>query len=177
MFVLWAWLLADFFSGIVHWAEDRLLTSKSRFQFLESIRLDNDLHHAAPWAMLKCSKFENINTSAAIAWPLSLLLFLQGAPTIIWLSVLFVSFGNLVHRYSHTTDVMLPWVVSAMQWTGLFASRDHHNRHHYDYQECRLIKKEESKVRYCVMTSWLNPILDFIKFFDLLNYVFIGRNK
>ncbi len=153
MAILFAWLLADFISGVAHWAEDRLLISVNRFGFLEGVRLDNELHHKKPGAMLAFTLWQNINTTAYITLPLSLILFMIHAPTFIWLGVFFATFGNAVHRYSHMQRA--PVVVKFLQRTGFLLSYSHHCGHHF--LNGQLVKKEDSKLRFCVMTNWLNP--------------------
>lgn len=164
--VLGAWLLADLLTGIVHWAQDKLLVSESRFSILNDIKADNDLHHAKPAAMIRYSWWENINTSVPYAWPVALVLFLVGAPMLIWLVVFFGSFANLIHRFSHLPKGKLNWFLRFMQRTGLFISVDHHKEHHFDKNG--VVRKENTTGKYCPMTNWLNPWLDLIGFFSAL---------
>lgn len=166
--ILAAWLLADFLTGVVHWIQDLFMDRPFKNSILNSIKEDNDLHHRSPMSMLKFSYWENLKNSAAFAWPLSLGLYVVGAPVVIWLAVFFGSFANIVHRWAHTPRRQRPWIVSWIQWTGLFASFDHHWSHHFDDGErgqIRRIAKEHASIRFCVMSSWLNPILDKIQFF------------
>lgn len=171
--VLLAWLLADFMSGIIHWAEDKMLNTPQRFKFLEAVRKDNDLHHLHPTAMTRWSLWENINTTAVITIPLTLLLLLIGAPMILWLGVFFATFANIVHRFAHLPRHKVGWVFRYLQYVGLFLSLDHHARHHWD--ESGLIPKKETTQRYCPMTNWLNPILDRLQFFRFLEYLFVKQ--
>lgn len=168
MTILFAWLLADFLTGLVHFAQDRLLLEPSRFLFINRIKLDNDLHHAKPAAMTRFSMWENINTSAPYTIPVAGCLFLLGCPTVIWLALFFASFANLVHRFAHLPKAKVPPLVKAVQWTGLFITFDHHHVHHFDKNGT--IKKEVTTVRFCPMTNWLNPILDKVGLF-----MFIAR--
>lgn len=166
--VLGAWLLADFLAGTIHWAEDRLL-GKTRFGFLEMVRLDNELHHKVPVAMLRFSLWQNINTSAIIAWPLGGALILVGAPMILWLAVFMASVGNVVHRYAHTPRAKIPGPIRALQRSGIWISPTHHNAHHFDANG--LIAKEDTVGKYCPMTSWLNPVLDKLQFWRMAECV------
>ncbi len=164
--VLSAWLLADFISGVGHWYEDKVLNKPSAYRFLDQLQKDNDLHHDQPTYLLRTSWFDNISTTAVITLPISVLLFFVGAPTVIWLAVWFATFANLVHRFAHTPPAKRPLLVRMMQKTGLFISFDQHHRHHFKGR--RKVKKANSQICYCPMTSWLNPILDKIKFWSLL---------
>lgn len=105
-----------------------------------------------------------------IAWPGAIILFLIGCPTVIWLAVFFASFGNAVHRFSHTPKSKLNPFIKLVQKTGLFISFEHHNVHHFD--EHGPIRKENTTGRYCPMTNWLNPLLDKSGFFRLLERIF-----
>lgn len=173
MTILFAWLLADFISGVVHWWEDRAIVGKSRFKFINSIREDNERHHVMPGYFLRYSWWGNINTTAPLAWAIAAILFATNWPTILWQTFFFIGFGNLIHRWSHEPDARIPAPIRWMQNTGLFISPKHHSGHHYN-KEVGLVSRAESNRRFCVMTNWLNPILDRIKFFHYLE-VFIGK--
>jgi len=171
MTILLAWILADFISGIVHWYEDKILVGFQRNRFLDQIRKDNELHHEKPGAMLQLSAFQNIETSL-IAIPIAFALWVFGAPDVVSLAVFFSTFGNLIHRWTHQRRLI--WPIRALKMIGLFQSKDHHWAHHHDAHGSmksfviRPNKKEEATERYCVMTDWLNPILDRVGFWDIL---------
>ncbi len=120
--------------------------------------------------MVRNSAWGNIRSTVVVVWPLALALFLAGVPTVIWLAVFFTAFGNLIHRWGHIPRRRLNPVIKMMQSTGLFISHTHHHWHHYDSQS--RVDKVDSRIRYCPMTSWLNPILDRVKFFGFLEYIF-----
>lgn len=161
--ILSAWLLADFISGLVHWWEDRALIGASRFAFINGVRADNERHHIQPGYLLKFSYWGNIDTTAPIGWAMTFVLFVAGAPFVLILTTFFLSFGNLIHRFAHEPVKRLPLPIRFMQWTGLFISMNHHNGHHF--KDGKLVTREGSRIRYCVMTNWLNPVLDYINFF------------
>jgi len=172
--ILSAWLLADFLSGLFHWYEDRLLIEPSRFKLIEQIRIDNELHHVQPYAMTRLPWVDNIYQSVYVASPVSLCLSLAGAPVVISLAILFLGFANLVHRWAHIHPKKLNRFIRFMQSLGLFICFDHHNSHHFSEGTGR-ITKENSTSHYCVMTCWLNPILDRIRFFKFLELIFMRR--
>lgn len=171
MSIILAWLLADFISGLAHWAEDKLLVNPSRWGFLEGIRLDNTLHHEKPAAMLKFTLWQNINTTAYWTLPIAAILFVFGAPIVIWLAMVFVTFGNIIHRFAHYPPhaKQMPLIVRWLQYSGAWLGYYHHFHHHFG-NGLRL-KKEESVQHYCVMSNWLNPVLDKIKFWKMLEAV------
>lgn len=167
--ILVAWLLADLLSGIVHWAEDRLLNHESRFKFLNGIKADNDLHHARPTAMTMFSVWQNLNTTAVYTVPVALVLLLLDVPTLLWLTIFFASFGNLTHRWAHLPRHRVGSVIRILQRTGILISANQHNRHHF--VRGKVVAKEDSKLCFCTMSGWLNPILDTIGFFKFLSFL------
>lgn len=164
--ILSAWLLADLLTALVHWGEERYLDSKSSISFFRKLVEHNERHHKRPQLFTTESLWFNIKTSAYVAWPLCVLLYIQGAPMIYWLTMFFAAFANAVHRYSHLAAYQIPKLVSALQRIGLFASGAHHSGHHYNAEG--LILRENTTTRFCIMTSWANPILDYLKVFVIL---------
>lgn len=170
MTVLFAWLLADFFAGIIHWAQDKLLLTETRFAWLNAVKADNDRHHDWPAGMVQSTLWENINTSVPYTTPAAILLWLCGAPTVVWLAVVFSGFGNAVHRFAHMPKGKVHFLIQGLQRLGLFISQEHHNGHHFASDGFMLPKKWATR-RYCPMTSWLNPVLDRIRFWDFMFWV------
>lgn len=160
-----AWMLADFIAGMVHWWEDRILGSPAEGFFAEVAR-DNSIHHINPELMGRHSPWESIKGHAWIAWLLSAISWALGAPLWFWLAFFFVSFGNLVHRYAHLPRNKVPTAIQFLQRTGLMISAAHHAGHHREGR--KLIPKDRSIRRFCPMTDWLNPALDWIGFFSRL---------
>jgi hypothetical protein len=171
--ILTAWLLADFLSGIGHWYEDKVLNKPNLYKFLDDIQRDNEIHHDVPSAMTRYTFWQTINTTALITVPITILLFLLDAPTILTLAAFFATFANQVHKYSHMPKGKRPKWVLLLQGTGLFITFEQHQSHHFD--ENGLVKKQNAKIAYCPMTSWLNPVLDKINFWTHLER-FFGKN-
>lgn len=167
--ILIAWLLADWLTGAVHWFEDRYMDSFS-LNFLNSLAEENDLHHRQPTAMILSTGWVNMRSAAAIGWPLAALLWWCGMPLIVWLVPFFASFGNLVHRWSHTPKRQLPRWIRGMQEFGLFISHEHHDAHHRSMK--RLIPKHLAGYKFCPMTDWMNPLLDGLRFWFVVEYLF-----
>lgn len=167
--ILPAWLLADFLTGFVHWFEDRYMNMHS-LNFLQSIADDNDEHHRKPTAMLQSSGWVNMQSGAAVGWPVAFVLWMIGMPTIVWLVPFFAAFGNLVHRWSHTPRRQLPRWIRMMQESGLFISHEHHDRHHRSMK--RLIPKHIAGYKFCPMTDWVNPVVDGLGVWKVLERFF-----
>lgn len=170
MVVLGAWLIADFISGLVHWYEDRAMVGASRFAFLNGVRADNERHHKMPGYLTRLSWWDNISTTAPLAWALALALWMAGAGPLAWMTAAFLGIGNLIHRWSHEPPQKLPRVVWVLQKTGLLISASHHSGHHFHMGQ--LVSREGAQIRYCVMTNWLNPVLDRIRFFKFMELCF-----
>jgi hypothetical protein len=168
--ILFAWLLADFIAGVLHWAEDKLLLNPSRSRLIEMIRQDNILHHDRPGAICSFSYWDNIRVSAMVTLPMATILLLMGAPTLAWLTAFFLTFGNLTHRLAHEPKGRLHPIIRLLQKIGLLLSFKQHWQHHFG--ETGIVSKEEASHRYCPMSNWLNPILDKIKFFQFLDRMF-----
>ena len=166
MTIFFAWFLADFLSGIGHWAQDRLLTGTYRIGFIKQIQADNDRHHNYPFGIALITYWDNISSTAPMTIPLFAIAYFAGAPAVITLALFFLTFSNLIHRWAHEHPPTVPIVVRLLQRTGVFLSRDHHNLHHYVAGIA--IPKDMASRRYCAMSDWLNPTLDRIKFFTRL---------
>lgn len=157
-------------AGVVHWFEDHYLDDNSKYKFISEISKDNTLHHNNPVALTKLTHWENINTTCVIVLPLILCLYLFGVPNFILWVLGFSIFANLIHKYAHMHPKKVPYLVRQMQKIGVFISFDHHEKHHYD--KYGLIPKEKSVIRFCPMTNWVNPILDYTKFWFCMDYIF-----
>lgn len=147
-------LLADAFSGVVHWSFDRY-GSQRTFVFGPLIHLFR-LHHTDPKDILLHGFLEtNGNTSLATVVPLALLLLVpvdSGAGwalfvvvTMVVASVLAI-FTNQLHKWAH--DENPPRAVAWAQDRGIILGRAHHAIHHVAPHE----------THYCITTGWLNPI-------------------
>lgn len=169
LWALSAWLCADFLSGLIHWWEDRALTSVSRWRFLNGVRADNERHHLRPTALTELTWWSNISTTAPFAWLIAALAALTGHGFAA-LVLAFLGFGNLIHRWSHDHRDDRPALVIAAQRIGLFASPSHHAGHHF--LRGKKVERADAAIRFCVMSDWLNPVLDRIGLWRLLNRAF-----
>ena len=151
--VIVAVILADFLSGLAHWIEDSYFTPET--PFLGPTIRKNILHHADSrafvanpwhvtiWSCLVCSV-----VSALLWWPAGLLGKTTG------LALLIAVFANQVHKWSHMTPEELPALVRHLQNWRLLQTKMHHAAHH----------QEQKNRRYCVLTNWVNPTLDGLRF-------------
>lgn len=121
-----------------------------------------------PSYFLRFSYWQNINTTAPFAWSFALIALACGSNSIVWLALIFMGLGNLVHRWAHENPRNVPRLVRWLQAIGIFISYKQHREHHWEWKHTLALERHEAHRRYCVMSSWLNPILDRGGFFKLL---------
>lgn len=147
-FVLCCWLLADLFSGVIHWWEDTY--AKPEWPVLGRLVAEpNLLHHTQPNAFLKNGYWSRNSTSIAPAAVAGAVVWAVAGFTPWLLVFAFLSQSNEIHAWSHQRCGR--WV-RAVQQTGLLQSPREHGKHHRAPFDCR----------YCVLSDWLNPVLDEI---------------
>lgn len=147
--LLLGWLVADFLSGLFHWIEDRILWVGMPL-ISRAVVEPNRLHHVDPDAFLSQSLFaRNSTTWTAVAAIALLWLWVAGFGWI-WLGALA---GGLavteIHVRAHERRTLLGYY-RALQEIGIVQSAAHHWQHH----------RYPMERRYCVLTNWLNPLLD-----------------
>lgn len=176
--VVSAMALADLISGLAHWGLDTWGTPNTPIfgNFIRSFRE----HHVDQTAMCK---HDFIETNADTTLPLLPFLLIQ----YLWITALpnrsgngykynlnassigfhvfmitlfiFVAITNEIHKWSHQVK-QAPLVRKAMA-SGILLSPIAHRRHH----------KDPFDRSYCITTGWLNPVLDAIDFWRILEAV------
>ena len=143
-------LIADFLSGLFHWAEDSY--GKPEWPIIgKSIIAPNLLHHDQPRAMLVNSWYRSADVQILMALWSSLVLLITGLLT--WWVVLVLAVvvnANELHKWAHRTKAENGRFITWLQDHGLIQSRAHHGRHHGGARNSH----------YCTVTPWLNPLLD-----------------
>jgi ubiquitin-conjugating enzyme E2 variant len=155
-----AWLAADLLAGFWHWLEDRYFDVTWPL-IGEYIAKPNELHHAQPRAFLNQGYWDRNWTTIIPASVALLIAWASGASSVVLLTLIFVSQANEIHAWAHSKGTLSPWVVM-LQETGLFQSPAHHAEHH----------RSPFAIRYCVMTNFLNPVLDHFEFWTRLEWLF-----
>ena len=160
-----AWLAADFITGFVHWWEDRY--AKPGWPILGPLVAEpNELHHADQTAFLRGSYWFRNSTSLIPSAGFALTFIALGQWW--WLLVTaFASQANEIHCWAHSGNHGR--LVKALQETGIIQNPRHHSRHH----------TRPFDSHFCVMTCWLNPVLDALGFWRGLEWVIrvVGRVK
>ena len=150
-------LAADLVSGLVHWWEDAYArTDRGLFR---AVAVDNLRHHAKPREFLEKSYWES-------SWDL----WLMGAGAVAiaaaigafsWHIVLFavlVANANQLHKWAHRTREENGPVIATLQRLHVIQSTRHHSLHH----------QGKRNSHYCVITNFLNPILQELRLWSRL---------
>lgn len=146
------WVAADFLSGVIHWAEDRY--ANENWPIIgKFVAKPNQLHHAAPFAFLAGSYWHRNWTTIVLAMPF----FFISLPSKWAFIFLVASQGNEIHAWSHQRCNA---IIRTFQATGMLQSPREHGSHH----------RAPFDVRYCVLSNWLNPILDGIGFWSAIEF-------
>ena len=154
-YLIACWLAADFLSGFWHWWEDRY-ANESWPLIGKWIAKPNQLHHDQPLAFLDQGYWSRNWTTiipAAVAVALTL-------PNPICLVFVFVYQANEIHAWAHSKGKISTWVIT-LQEVGFFQSPRHHGAHHCS----------PFATKYCVMSNWLNPILDRMQLWRSLEWL------
>jgi hypothetical protein len=152
---LLGWLIADLFSGVFHWWEDRV-GNEAMPIIGPQIVVPNRLHHTDPLAFTYGSVARRNKPLWAMVALISGLWLWATGPTVMWATA---TVGGLVvnevHRLAHRPLLAGP-VSRLFQEIGLFQSPKHHAGHH----------RAPSDTRYCILTDWLNPVLDRLRIWE-----------
>ncbi|MGV8987515.1 MAG: fatty acid desaturase CarF family protein [Cypionkella sp.] len=154
---------ADFLGGLFHWAEDTLGTVDTPIWGPIFVK-PSSRHHdhptdimTVPW--LRGASFILMAGAVVLvaAWLLNVLS---------WQLVLFAVLAGLndqAHRLEHTPTKDLPRAVQLLRRAHLLQDARHHWQHH----------KAPHTSHYCVLTPWLNPVLDGLGFWRGLEKIVV----
>ncbi len=167
--VLLGVLIADFFSGLVHWGFDTWGDLDTPVLGKLAIRTFR-LHHVDHLAIRE-NDFVRTNGHT---FGLAVIPLVAGGPlvasapmtasdsfwaiTILATSIV-TAFTSQIHKWAHTPEP--PKLVALLQRARLLLSPEHHAGHHTP----PYIR------RYCISGGWLNGTLDAIRFFEILERV------
>lgn len=155
--LLLGWLLADFVSGILHFAQDKL-GSKDTPLFGHIINAGRT-HHEDPLKFLSSTLWHRnrYNVLGALAFCVLATLVFGLQP-----SIFAATAGGLlmieIQILAHKPDIPL-WA-RLLQATGIIQRPKQHQAHHVEHNRT-----------YCVVTSWFNPWLDKSGLWRLLHNV------
>ncbi len=157
-------LLADLVSGTVHWAEDTYARFKPqrKVRLLNVIARDNAMHHRRPRDFLKRTWWQSSWDLLAIGAVILAAAYALGHLS--WAVVLFVVLSinaNQMHKWSHRNPRENPKLVTTLQRLHVLQSPRHHGKHHGG----------ERNSHYCVVTNFLNPLLEEVNFWRRMERV------
>lgn len=158
-----ALILVDFVSGIGHWLEDRY--GKDDGSWLgENIVKSNIEHHKTPTSFLARTFWYRNKQMIFLSLWIGFVLVIGGLNfTTNFFAMILLANINEIHAYAHRKNSEIPKLIRWCQSIGLLQSKKHHYLHHSSPHE----------FRYCILTNWLNPILDYLKFFRFLEYIIL----
>ena len=151
-------LLADFASGLVHWAEDAYARKDTPVigKWIGEANLE---HHVKPRAFVArgywASSWDLILAASLVvvgAW------WLDRLDWTVWLFALVAANANQIHKWAHRAPHENGWLITQLQRFKLIQTQRHHARHHSG--------KKDS--HYCSVTNFLNPLLEELEFWKLL---------
>jgi plasmanylethanolamine desaturase len=147
-------LVADFLSGLVHWAEDAYARADTPIigKWIGEANLE---HHAKPRAFVSrgwwASSWDLVLASSLIvlgAWWLKILAW----P--VWLFAFVTANANQVHKWAHSAPHENGRLVTWLQRNKLLQTQRHPAKHHSGNKDSH----------YCAVTNLLNPVLEAISF-------------
>jgi len=160
-------VLADVFSGLVHWGADtwgNLQTPVVGKTFVRSFRE----HHVDPFRITVHDVIETNGDNCLLTIPaLAILSFVKIGDNLSQMFVVsfivtlavWVSLTNQFHKWAHMTKP--PKSVGLLQDFKIILSRKEHQIHH----------KNPFDRYYCITTGWLNPVLASIAFWKRLEVI------
>ena len=148
--IIGCFAVTDFLSGLVHWLEDTYGNEKVPL-LGKYVTLENNLHHQHPsyftrlgWWKSSWMLYLLTTVLGLAAWGLGLFTWQLG------LVLLIGANANQVHKWAHQSRRVNGPLVSRLQDWRLLQSPADHGRHH----------RRGRQGGYCVVTPWLNPVLD-----------------
>lgn len=155
-------LAADMVTGLAHWAQDRFGTANgSIFDSLFIYRAAE--HHNLPFKVTQYPWYQRALLPISIV---ALLIFpLFAAGFLGWKFSLFaflLAVSGEVHVLAHRNGEDVPRLLRKLQEVGLIQSPEHHRDHHRNHDS-----------RYCILTNYVNPVLDKVNFFFILDRLIV----
>jgi plasmanylethanolamine desaturase len=158
-----ALLVADFVSGVVHWAGDTWGTEQTKWlgqRFIRPFRF----HHSHPLDMLRSNFFTTNGDTALASLPFLLVPFalplsheaVRLSAIFLWAVGMWGMWTSQFHQWAHMTRP--PRLVGWFQRRGLILGPNHHGSHH----------KSPFVENYCITTGWCDPVLSRSHFFPAM---------
>lgn len=148
------WLITDFLSGVIHWAEDSYGHPHTPIVGRYITKPDL-LHHFQPRRIVENSWFASSDVLILVCLAALGVAAAVGrlSPMVVLAAVLGTN-ANQIHKFCHRSALENGPVITALQRWGLVQSPQHHHGHHVGGKDAC----------YCVLTNFLNPLLDASRF-------------
>jgi ubiquitin-conjugating enzyme E2 variant len=158
-------LLADFVSGLVHWAEDTYGTVDTPV-IGRWIVEPNILHHqdgasflAKSWLGSSWDLLLAAAALVAVAW------WAGRLDWQVWLFAMLGANANQIHKWNHAGRSQVPAPIRSLQGLRILQTAADHAHHH----------RGDKNSAYCVITPYVNPILDRLGFWRGLERLVVRR--
>lgn len=163
LMIVLGWMAADFAVGIVHWLFDNYFDEKTPF-FGPNIVAPFRSHHVDPEKITHHNIGEQLGNSAMLGLTPQFLLALyaeENPALVLGLNTgaFFGVIANMFHSWAHT-DGLGGWR-RWLQKLGVALDPRHHNIHH----------APPNDIYYCVCSGVMNPILTWLRFFPIVEWV------
>lgn len=154
-------LAVDFTAGFVHWFEDAYIREDTPV-LGGWVGRPNVLHHHLPRRMTRNTWWQS---NGVLVVPMALMIIITALcgwlTWHVWLFALVGSNANEIHKWAHRTRRENGRFISLLQDLRLLQTSQHHAVHHTNPKE----------VRYCPVTNVLNPVLDTLRFWPVLEWL------
>lgn len=162
MKLLLGWLIADLCGGLLHWIEDRVLRDDDTW-LGRHVVAPNRRHHVDPVAFTRDGFLSRNGTTWAAVGIIGLFWLVAFGPSTILLGALLGgAVTSMVHYLTHVPPP-LGHPLRVLQEIGIIQSVAQHAQHH----------RAPGDRRYCVLTDWLNPLLDGIGLWTALERILV----
>lgn len=156
-------LVTDFVSGFIHWFEDAYGREDLPVTGRWITRL-NILHHHEPRRFIRNSWLRSSWDLTLAALLVVLAAWLMGRLTWhVWVFAVIGANANQIHKWAHRTPRENGRIVTWLQRLRLVQTPLHHARHHTNPKDSN----------YCVVTVFLNPILDCVHLWEGLELLLV----
>ena len=159
--IVCAYLTADFVMGLFHWFKDTYFTPFTPLIGKEFI-WNSRLHHVKPRYIIEFTNRQIMMSSGkwVIVWMIPLIWLIGAGTFTISLAIVIIS-NDVVHKYAHMMDHERPLIITFLQKYRIIQSCAEHHLHHV----CPY------NINYCPITSYVNPVLEYINFWRNLESI------
>jgi ubiquitin-conjugating enzyme E2 variant len=160
--VVIAYLLADFVTGFLHWLEDRYGNVEWGNWLYKAVVLPNIIHHESPREMIRSGYWQTVKLSFFIGMPVIGVGLVSHNLVILFFAVIAIN-ANEIHKWAHRSERENGILITWLQRFWIIQSRRQHQKHH----------TRPFDTSFCVVTPWLNPVLNRIKFWSALESIIV----